>query len=80
MILGSHSFLFLNKIPYYAIPVQNVPMLTKALMMEVVITSEKSVNLYQTTQRNIPENSHLHTRRQEKVKSHHSSYDKIKGA
>jgi hypothetical protein len=29
-----------------------------ALMMEAVITSETSVNVYQTTWRNIPEDSH----------------------
>jgi hypothetical protein len=35
-----------------------------ALMMEVANTSESSVNFYQTTRRNIPEDkSHLHTRR-----------------
>jgi hypothetical protein len=41
-----------------------------ALMMEVVSTSERSVNMYQTTRRNIPEGSHLHTRRRESLKSH----------
>jgi hypothetical protein len=30
-----------------------------ALMMEAAITSETSVNFYQTTRRNIPEDSHL---------------------
>jgi hypothetical protein len=34
-----------------------------ALMMEAVSTSETSVNFYQTTRRNIPEDSHLHTHR-----------------
>jgi hypothetical protein len=34
-----------------------------ALMMEAAKTSETSVNFYQTTGRNIPEDSHLHTRR-----------------
>jgi hypothetical protein len=29
-------------------------------MMETVSTSEASVNFYQTTRRNIPEDSHLH--------------------
>jgi hypothetical protein len=33
-------------------------------------TSETSVNVYQTTRRNIPEDSHLHTRRRENLKSH----------
>jgi hypothetical protein len=31
-------------------------------MMEAANTSEPSVNFYQTTRRNIPEDSHLHTR------------------
>jgi hypothetical protein len=31
-----------------------------ALMMEAVSTSETPVNFYQTTLRNIPEDSHLH--------------------
>jgi hypothetical protein len=31
----------------------------EALMMEAVSTSDTSVNFYQTTQRNIPEDSHL---------------------
>jgi hypothetical protein len=39
-------------------------------MMEAVSTSEMSVNFYQTTWRNIPEDSHLHTHRQENLKSH----------
>jgi hypothetical protein len=29
--------------------------------MEAVSTAEMSVNIYQTTRRNIPEDSHLHT-------------------
>jgi hypothetical protein len=40
-------------------------------MMEAVSTSETSVNFYQTTRRNIPENSHLHTPRRENLQSHH---------
>jgi hypothetical protein len=43
--------------------------LLNALMIEAVSTSETSVNFYQTTRRNIPENSHLHTRRRENLKS-----------
>jgi hypothetical protein len=31
-----------------------------ALVMEVVSSSETSVNIYQTTRPNIPEDSHLH--------------------
>jgi hypothetical protein len=41
-----------------------------ALKMEAVNTSETSVNIYQTTRRNIPEDSHLHTRLRENPKSH----------
>jgi hypothetical protein len=41
-----------------------------AVMMEAASTSETSVNFYQTTRRNIPEDSHLHARRREKLKSH----------
>jgi hypothetical protein len=41
-----------------------------ALMMEAASTSETSVNFYQTTRRNNPEGSHLHTRRRENLKSH----------
>jgi hypothetical protein len=37
--------------------------------MEAASTSETSVNFYQTPWRNNPEDSHLHTRRREKLKS-----------
>jgi hypothetical protein len=40
-----------------------------ALMMEAINTSETSVNFYQTTRRNNPEDSHLYTRRRENLKS-----------
>jgi hypothetical protein len=40
-----------------------------ALMMEAVNTSETSVNFCQTTRRNIPENSQIHIRRREDLKS-----------
>jgi hypothetical protein len=33
-------------------------------------TSETSVDFYQSTRHNIPEDSHLHTRRRENLKSH----------
>jgi hypothetical protein len=39
------------------------------LMMEAVSTSETSVNIRQITRRNIPEDSHLHSRRRENLKS-----------
>jgi hypothetical protein len=44
-------------------------------MMEAVNTSETSANFYQTARRNIPEDSHLHTRRLEKLKSHLVMWD-----
>jgi hypothetical protein len=40
------------------------------LMMEAASTSETFVNFHQTTQRNNPEDSHLHTRHHENLKSH----------
>jgi hypothetical protein len=40
-----------------------------ALIMEAASTSEPSVNFYQSTPRNIPEDSHLHIRRRENLKS-----------
>jgi hypothetical protein len=40
-----------------------------ALMMEAVSISETSANFYQTTRRYNPEDSHLHTRRRENLKS-----------
>jgi hypothetical protein len=39
-------------------------------MMEAARTSETSLNFYQTKRRNHPEDSHLHTRRRENLKSH----------
>jgi len=41
-----------------------------ALMMEAVCTSETSVNFNETTTRHIPENSKLHTRHRENLKSY----------
>jgi hypothetical protein len=41
-------------------------------MMEAVRTSETSVNFNVNTRRNIPEDSKLHTRRREIMKSHKS--------
>jgi hypothetical protein len=41
-----------------------------ARVMEAARTSETSVNFYQTTRRNNPEDSHLHTRRPENLKFH----------
>jgi hypothetical protein len=39
-------------------------------MMEAVSSSKTSVNIYQTTQCNIPEGSHLHTCHCKNLKSH----------
>jgi hypothetical protein len=41
--------------------------------LEAASTSETSVNFYQTTWSNIPEDSCLYTRRMEKLKSQHGS-------
>jgi hypothetical protein len=41
-----------------------------ALMMEAASTRETSLNFCQTTRRNNPEDSHLHTRSRENLKSH----------
>jgi hypothetical protein len=40
------------------------------LMIEVLSSCETSDNIYQTTWRNIPKNSHLYTRLRENPKSH----------
>jgi hypothetical protein len=40
-----------------------------ALLMEAVSTSETSVSMYQTARHNTPEDSHLHIRRRENLKS-----------
>jgi hypothetical protein len=39
-------------------------------MNEAASTSETSVNFCKTARRNIPEDNHLHTRRNENLKSH----------
>jgi hypothetical protein len=41
-----------------------------AQMIEAVCTSETSEYFYKSTRRNIPEDSHLDTRRRENLKSH----------
>jgi hypothetical protein len=42
-----------------------------ALVLEAASISKTSANLYQNTQRNNPENTHVHTRRRENLKPHH---------
>jgi hypothetical protein len=44
------------------------------LMIEAVSSSETLVNIYQTTQFNMPEDSHLHTPHHKNLKSH-EKYD-----
>jgi hypothetical protein len=41
-----------------------------SLKMEAARTPEISVNFYQATQQNNPEDSHFHIRRRENLKSH----------
>jgi hypothetical protein len=45
-----------------------------AQMMAAVSTSEASFDFFQTIRRNIPEDSHLHTRHRENLKSHHAAF------
>jgi hypothetical protein len=40
------------------------------MIMEAASTPETSVNFYQTTRSNIPEDRHLHTSHRENAKSH----------
>jgi hypothetical protein len=42
----------------------------QALMIEAGSTSKASINFYQTTRCNIPEDRHHHTRRRENLKYH----------
>jgi hypothetical protein len=51
-----------------------------ALMMEAAGTSETSVNFYQTTRYNNPEDSYLNTRRRENLTSHILMHDYMIGA
>jgi hypothetical protein len=46
--------------------------------MEATSTSETTVNFYQTTRRNNPEDSHRHTRRRENLKSHQVYPDSVR--
>jgi hypothetical protein len=51
--------------------VENDRLIIRTLVM-AVSTSETSVNFYETAQRNIPEDSNLHTSRRENLKSQQS--------
>jgi hypothetical protein len=44
------------------------PRRATALMMEALSTCEKSVFFFQTTRRNIPEDSHIHNHSRENLK------------
>jgi hypothetical protein len=46
-----------------------VASIIRALTKKAGSTSETWVNFYEITRRNIPKDSHLHTRRREKLKS-----------
>jgi hypothetical protein len=50
-----------------------------ALMMEAVRTSETSVSFNVSTRRYIPEDSKLHTRRRENLKSHEGGLCFLRG-
>jgi hypothetical protein len=63
MIRGRSRFYFMT-----AFTLSNAKLIVQ--MMEAEYTSEASVNFYQTARRNIPEDSHLHTRSRENLKSH----------
>jgi hypothetical protein len=60
----------LKMIVFWDVAPCNLGLCPDALMMEAVSTSETSVSLYQPTRRNIPEDSHLHTRRRKNLISH----------
>jgi hypothetical protein len=46
-----------------------------ALMMEAASTSETSIDIQLRTRQDIPEDSELHTRRHENLKSHMGHFD-----
>jgi hypothetical protein len=68
------SHLHRRLVPLYVVLDMRAVSLTVSLfiafMMEAVHTSETSVNFNVTTRRYIPEDSKLHTRRRENLKSH----------
>jgi hypothetical protein len=69
-LLEVYSTLDLHPEPGPAVPCLCVLISLIALMMEAASISETSVNFYQTTRCNNPEDSNLHTRRRENLKSH----------
>jgi hypothetical protein len=46
--------------------------------MEAANTSKTSVSFHQTTRHNVPEDSHLHTRRRENLKPYKRKMDETK--
>jgi hypothetical protein len=59
VVYFNHSFD--RPVSHYSIYLLSSGLLRIVLMMEAASTSETSVNFYQTTRRNNPEDSHLHT-------------------
>jgi hypothetical protein len=59
-----------NHLFHYNLIQQQLTASIIAQMMEKVSFSETSVSIYQTTQCNIPEDSHLHTLHHENLKSY----------
>jgi hypothetical protein len=45
-----------------------------ASIIRAMIASETLVSFWETTRRDTPDNSHLHTRRRKKLKSHREKY------
>jgi hypothetical protein len=63
-------FLFEWMVTYWRWPSFRMSRWVFALMVELVNTSETSADVYETTWHNIPEDSHLNTRRLGNLKSH----------
>jgi hypothetical protein len=51
-----------------------MPLKAITLMMEAVNSFETLVTIYETTRGNIPEHTHLHTRRRENLKFHREGF------
>jgi hypothetical protein len=60
---------FLMAVFWVVAPCSLVEEVIIALMMEAASTSETLVNFYQTTRHNNPEDSHIYTRRHDKIKT-----------
>jgi hypothetical protein len=62
-------------IPFHLLKWMLVRRWLSSVMMAVVSSSETSVNIYQSTGCNSPEDSHLHTLRREKLKSQEMQFE-----